>query len=698
MIHIDKINISISAHAYDDQNNIRQFGRILNFQNGLNLVVGDNTSGKTTIVRCLFYCLGMEELIDGKSGTGAMDKSVKDVFKYGDSNHSNQEWNVLSSYVMLQLSNSNDEVITVRRNIKCDELRDNVLYVWKTPMVDDMQLSDSREYYVHRPDDHNIEFSVGFYALLSEFAGLPLKTVPARNTDKGTILYMQTLFALTFIEQTRGWSDFFANIRSFNIVNPKQRIIEYAMGYDFDCELVTANKLKERKKALEGNWSSVTSDFISYLTYNKLFVVGLNPILAKQKTTLAELRYGVRDTDCGLNDYVIQLQERVSYLETKQNNNQINERNNGYLLALKNYKEHKVEYEKFCISLVAEIEKLDNIKKQVETIEHEIKRYSSLAQVNNVVNNLDVEECPTCHQFLPINNTQQFTISPEQIEESKNVLNMQKKFLAPMIDGLERSIKNKELNKLYLENQLSIELDQLKIMAESNDVNLNPLSATEQFELVNDRSKIAVLDSVKSHIENVIGKLKTIKVNYDSICGEIVSQKNHSVIENPVSIQLSQFKTYLNKFNYTSNNVMNQVFFKEEDTTYKYLPVVQHGENIEEEIRSDSSASDFIRSLWAYYLTLLAIGPNHPGFLIMDEPCQHSMKEQSLQNLFRECARLTDKQIILFCSSQPHTEEHPQNNEEQRISRNIIESLVMGLQGVQIKYCDIDPKAIIAKE
>lgn len=80
MVHIDKINISISAHAYNDSNNIKHFGRILDFKNGLNLVVGDNTSGKTTIARCLFYCLGMEELIDGKAGTGAMDKSVKDVF------------------------------------------------------------------------------------------------------------------------------------------------------------------------------------------------------------------------------------------------------------------------------------------------------------------------------------------------------------------------------------------------------------------------------------------------------------------------------------------------------------------------------------------------------------------------------------------------------------------------------------------
>ena len=105
------------------------------------------------------------------------------------------------------------------------------------------------------------------------------------------------------------------------------------------------------------------------------------------------------------------------------------------------------------------------------------------------MNDLDVKECPTCHQILPIKNGHRFTILPEQIEESKNVLKMQKKFLSPMADKIERSVKNKELNKLYLEKQLSVELEQLKMLAELNDVNLNPLSIAEQFELVNNSKK-----------------------------------------------------------------------------------------------------------------------------------------------------------------------------------------------------------------
>ena len=83
MIKIDLIDICIQAAAADNHEDIRNFGRTLSFTEGLNLVVGDNTSGKTTIVRTLFYCLGMEELIDGKMGERSLDKSVKDSFRCG---------------------------------------------------------------------------------------------------------------------------------------------------------------------------------------------------------------------------------------------------------------------------------------------------------------------------------------------------------------------------------------------------------------------------------------------------------------------------------------------------------------------------------------------------------------------------------------------------------------------------------------
>lgn len=93
-----------------------------------------------------------------------------------------------------------------------------------------------------------------------------------------------------------------------------------------------------------------------------------------------------------------------------------------------------------------------------------------------------------------------------------------------------------------------------------------------------------------------------------------------------------------------------------------------------EQLRSVSSASDFIRSIWAYYLALLKVGCKHPGFVFFDEPCQQSMDDSSLKRLFECGSKFMDRQIIFFCSSQPHTVEHKDGGNG-NIIRGIIQKM-----------------------
>ena len=176
----------------------------------------------------------------------------------------------------------------------------------------------------------------------------------------------------------------------------------------------------------------------------------------------------------------------------------------------------------------------------------------------------------------------------------------------------------------------------------------------------------------------------------------MAKQKNGEKTGSPIDNQEIVFKKYLSLFGYTSNQVGPHVGFSEQKNTYQYLPVVIKGD-YEEEIRSDSSASDFIRSIWAYYLTLLSEGENHPGFLVMDEPCQHSMKESSLKRLFESCANIQNKQTILFCSSQPHTAEK-EAGQETSPDRNVIETIVSSMTKAHLNYLTVDPKSIVLKE
>ena len=693
MMRIDKLEISIEAYANNDHNDIRHFGRVLDFSSGLNLVVGDNTSGKTTLVECLFYALAMEELIEGKPCDKTLDKAVKSQFLYMESDGNQHEWLVKESFVQIQLSNTNEETITVKRKIVSDDKQQNKMYVWQSPILDKMEHKDCREYYIHNRDDHNTEHNEGFYALLAGFADLPIIPVPARNTDK-TILYMQTVFTASYIEQKRGWSDFFANIRSYNIINPKQKLVEYLMGYDTNTDLINSIGLKEKRKKLENLWDTKVTAVKNYLSYNGLYTDGLQTEIKQQKIELDELRIAVRSESVEIYTYKERLKQRIQELENKQKSSQVGNGHEQYLVVLKRYEQHIEEYKNYCIELVTEADKLDNIREHIKYIESEMKRYDSLRKVNNIITTLDVKICPTCHQHLPSETSTQSALTSSQIQASRDMLSMQRSFLMPMVKRLEAALKNKELNKLYLDKQLRKEEVEVKMMASQNNINLYPLSTNEQFELVDCKTKVVTLDEVELHTREQIEQLSHIKNDYQQVCGKIKKLGDIEEDDLPTAQMLSAFRKLLNKFNYTSNNVINEVFFKEENTTYKYLPVIKHGENNEEEIRADSSASDFIRSIWAYYLTLLTESKRHPGFLVMDEPCQHSMKEESLTHLFEFCASITDKQTILFCSSQPKTEENEEEKDEQ--SPNLIEELsnMVKEKGLNFNYIGIDPKAI----
>lgn len=691
MMRIDKLEISIEARANNDQNNVQHFGRVLDFSSGLNLVVGDNTSGKTTLVECLFYALGMEELIEGKQGNVTLDKAVKKQFLYTEQDGNQYEWSVKESFVRIQLSNTNEKTITIKRKIVSADNRIDIMYVWESPIMADMEYEDCREYYIHKRDDHNQDHKEGFYALLAEFADLPIVYVSGRNTDK-TTLYMQTLFTTSYIEQKRGWSDFFANIRSYNIANPKQKVVEYIMDYKTNDELVNSIRLKAKRKDLESFWETKVTALENYLAYNGLYTDSLQTEIKKQEKSLDELRLVVRNESIEISTYVDRLKKRIEELENKQKSSQSGNGNEYYLAVIRKYEQHVEDYKKYCIEIVTEADKLDNIREQLKYIDNEVKRYDSLCRVNNIITTLDVKICPTCHQHLPSDMTTQSALTSSQIQDSKNMLMMQRSFLMPMMNRLKKALENKEQNKLYLDMQLRKEKEEVKMIASQNNIDLYPLSTSEQFELVDCKTKVATLDEIERNTKEKIKQLNFIRNDYIQICGKIKEIGNIEENELPTAKMLSAFRTLLRKFNYTSNIIVNEIFFKDENTTYKYLPVVKHGADNEEEIRSDSSASDFIRSIWAYYLTLLTESKRHPGFLVMDEPCQHSMKEESLQHLFEYCASITDKQTILFCSSQPKTEE----SEQEEKSGNLIEDLVRNLiaKGLHLNYMGIDPKAI----
>lgn len=55
MLSFCKLEVRIKAYCGDSPDDIREFGRVIKLDKGLNIIIGDNTTGKTSLASCFYY-------------------------------------------------------------------------------------------------------------------------------------------------------------------------------------------------------------------------------------------------------------------------------------------------------------------------------------------------------------------------------------------------------------------------------------------------------------------------------------------------------------------------------------------------------------------------------------------------------------------------------------------------------------------
>jgi hypothetical protein len=106
-LHINAFRATIST-------NRGPYGATVLFGDGLNVIRAENTSGKSALMNGMLYALGLEILV-GKLGVEA----TKPVL-WGTGDYDGQTFNVLESFVEIEIANAADDVVTVRRYVAGD--------------------------------------------------------------------------------------------------------------------------------------------------------------------------------------------------------------------------------------------------------------------------------------------------------------------------------------------------------------------------------------------------------------------------------------------------------------------------------------------------------------------------------------------------------------------------------------------------
>ena len=92
------------------------FGVDIPLNRGLNVIRADNTSGKSTCLMAVMYCLGLERSLGPNLNIPLPYAMTQRILKRkGDVT---SEEVVLQSYAMIEVWNDNDDMLCVRRDVK----------------------------------------------------------------------------------------------------------------------------------------------------------------------------------------------------------------------------------------------------------------------------------------------------------------------------------------------------------------------------------------------------------------------------------------------------------------------------------------------------------------------------------------------------------------------------------------------------
>lgn len=619
MLALKLIELNIIVNTI--QNKV--FSTKIPFKTGLNVIRADNTSGKSTCVNAIAYALGLESIL-GPLKSKPFPKSLYETIN--DSKNDGISYNVTHSYVELKIQNNEFKEATVRRLIKD---QNNII----TVNVD----NNTQDYFLRSYGTLGSSKSeYGFHNWLENFMGWDLPFVPHLNGEK-VKLYLEAIFPLFFIEQKRGWSEIQANVPvNYGIKNVKKTALEYVLDIsNFDIEN-KLNLLKSKLEHYEDQWIFLSNSIqslcnISNFNFSEITNIG------NQNFPIEYFINGI-NADIPLHTAKISLLKSLKQeLDNTPNDNKLIE---------------EIEKQKETLrSLYESLSYLEKTKEHLQTIQYDstkkakilfndLQRYkqldllTKLGSENNFT--VDLEECPICHNdlsdFLHISH-KKTNIAPMTLEQNIIFIREQYDFMNNI--GKKHSEEILKLNQKIQQKHLLLNEEEAKLKLLENDY--SELFGDVHHQI---RKKIELekkIEDINNFIEktsNFEESLKKLQLNWQtnyesySLLKKKLSDSTNS---NTITILEKLMQKNLDLFGFSTSEIDKITISR------NTLRPEQNGYDI----IAETSASDYIRTIWAFTLALLELATDnklnikHGGFVIFDEPRQHEARTKSLDDLIK---------------------------------------------------------------
>ncbi|MCU0321725.1 MAG: AAA family ATPase [Chitinophagaceae bacterium] len=643
-INAIKININTTKGLY---------GFDTTFDEKLNIVRGDNSSGKSTLFQSILYGLGMEELIGGRN-----DKAMQSVLKNEILNHEKVvEAEVIESSIYLEIKNQ--DTITIERYVKSETKKSQLVQVYYGALLtgENKQISSDPMYLHDAGSATDIKF--GFFAFLEKFLGI---TLPEVQYNDGSVrkIYLQTIFPGFVIEQKVGWSDFLATIPFYNIRDKEKRAVEFILKLDSWRIEERKQELVRMRQDVEGKWNNVLTKIKELARRAATELKGLDnkPFIINDKSTIY-LQYSNQDATYTLAEYISLLFQEVKDIESK-------EIPNIQDIAKEKEIELGVLSDKYNVGLVQQsdlenrknttISNIQTIKDRLSQIDEELTHNKHHLKVKKLGadNNISIasDHCPTCGQDINDSLLSSGTIQiPMNIEQNIGYLEAQKSMAKIYLENHKNELDSIDLQLKIISGQLSIIREKTRAIKKDliSDDRLPSIEIIEQRIRLKNRLDFYV--TVDSDFDNLIDEILAVSEEWQNVLSEQEKIPKESFSKDDYSklkFLNDDFVRLLREFDYGSKSLNDLSISKD-----KLIPVAEGQYNIKYNMRLDSSASDLVRAIAAYTCSLYSVSEkystNHPGLIMLDEPGTQETAISSLRKLFLQLQSY-NAQSIVFAS------------------------------------------------
>lgn len=629
--------------------NEKNFGVFLTFDKGLNVIRGENTSGKSTIVNAILYALGFEILL-GKTGIGSIKPVLKFALEYGGKNFS-----VLESYVELELKNSKEETITVKRQI-IGNTENRLIKVNRGRVLTEPSKTKAQDEYFYVGIRGAAQREKGFHTFLVDFLGIKLPLVP-RYSGEDVPLYLECLLPLMFIEQIRGWSGIQMTLpKIYRIQNVAKVAFEFILKLDVSEIQRLRQEIAEEKKELKFTWN-LTGNRFEEVAKNINGIVSNCP--SSPTASLDEKDYPyisiLKDDELiSLDSWIIttrdQIIEMKDLLETKKEGGkeleaQLETLENSLVLKEASLAQSRTEF-------YEEKSNIEELKERIDFIDKDIKKNQDVSILKKYGADKDISlvqgMCPTCQQEIKDTLLEQ-AAPPLSIERNIEFLKQQNQAAEILLESSEKALKVK--GPIYEARKTEVEDIRKKIRYLKSDlvssVRTPRVSAVR--ELIEKESLLGRAEAVRETFENELNQLIVLSERWRDILAreaELPKDAFSDLDKQKIKSFSGLFTSHILEFGFRSVSPGSIGISLD-----NYRPYLE-----DFEMSFDASASDNIRLIWAYTIALQELGKkfetNHFGITFFDEPGQQEIKASSRAAFYKIIGKMDyeQNQVIVATS------------------------------------------------